>query len=84
MLAQYLHKTTPSHVAAAKYVLKYLKGNKNLSITFSTTDRTNFSNYLNFPPEALVNTVCNSNWGPQDVIKPREMDPAVLLYLFKP
>ena len=36
MLAQYIHSATPSHVAAARYVEKYLKGCKSLGITFTT------------------------------------------------
>ena len=38
LLAHYMHSTTPSHVAAAKYVLRYLKGTSHMSIRFSTRE----------------------------------------------
>ena len=36
MLARHLYSAKPSHVAAARYVMKYLKGYKSVVIAFTT------------------------------------------------
>ena len=48
ILAHYLHSAALSHVAAAKYNIKYLKGCKYLGIKFSTKENAKLSTFLNF------------------------------------
>eukprot|EP00957_Ditylum_brightwellii_P208746 15358763-Ditylum_brightwellii.AAC.1 len=68
ILAKYMHSATPSHVVAAKYVVKYLKGCKHLGITFSTKDRSKLEAYLNFLLDKSLTALTDTNWGPQDAM----------------
>ena len=39
ILSAYLHKVMPLHLGAVKHIIKYLKGSKNMRISFSTKSR---------------------------------------------
>eukprot|EP00957_Ditylum_brightwellii_P109886 8382447-Ditylum_brightwellii.AAC.1 len=72
MLSQHLTKATPSHVATAKNVVKYLKGCKNLSICFSMEHNSKLSAFLNFPiANNSLTSLANANWGLQDTSVPK-------------
>ena len=49
ILSAYLHKSTPSHLAAAKHVIKYIKGTTDLGICFSTFKKENLEAFIKFP-----------------------------------
>ena len=86
ILAKYMHCATPSHVMAAKYVVRYLKGCPDLGISFSYMDThpDNLQAYLNFPIEKNKPTgLTYANWGPQDASIPKPDDPPIKLDLFK-
>ena len=84
MLAHHLHSANPSHVAAARYVVKYLKGYKFLVITLTTKQSNDISAFLNFP--FLPNKLCalaDTKWGPQDASDTDPSSPPEQLDLFK-
>eukprot|EP00957_Ditylum_brightwellii_P148258 11287973-Ditylum_brightwellii.AAC.1 len=61
ILSPYMHTATPSHVAAAKYAVKYLKGNKHLGTKFSTYHNAKISMYIDFPIANSVTALTNAN-----------------------
>ena len=74
ILAKYQANLSAKHIAAAKYAIKYLKGTKNLGITFSSKAQNNNSitSFLNFPVNTpTVSALCDANWGPQDQSVPK-------------
>jgi len=69
LLAQ--HQSNPSigHMDAAKYVVKYLAGTKNLGIFFTSAKRSLLESFLHFPVDPTVLSLADANWGPQDATK---------------
>ena len=71
LLAHYMHSATPSHVAAAKHVLRYLKGTSHMGIRFSSRDDSHAAAYVKFPiPPSTILLITDANWGPQDASVP--------------
>lgn len=66
LLAQ--HQNTPSngHLEAAKHVVKYLAGTKNLGIYFTSKRHPILESFLHFPLNPQVLSISDANWGPQD------------------
>lgn len=81
LLAQHIHHATPSHIKAAKHVLRYLNGSRDHGIAFSTQTTTEVSSYVKFPvdPTQLMSQ-CDANWGPQDQSRPVPTDPPLDLF----
>lgn len=76
ILAQYNSNCSPGHIAAAKHVVRYLKGTPKLGI--------NISSFIKFPIDPTrLQALTDVNWGPQDQLVPKASDPPVLLELFK-
>ena len=67
LLSRYTHDPTMAHIKAAIRVIKYLKGTKNLAITFSSQSSKQLSAFVNFPVDnEMMLALTDSNWGPQD------------------
>jgi Reverse transcriptase (RNA-dependent DNA polymerase). len=49
IIAQYQSNPSPGHLDAAKHVLRYLKGTKNLGISFSSQRNTSLESFVKFP-----------------------------------
>jgi len=82
------HQSNPSkkHIAAAKYAIKYLKGTKELGLTFSSESQPNnqINGFLNFPINTpSVGALTDENWGPQDQSTPKPNMIYLKLDLFK-
>ena len=84
MLSVYLHNATHSHLSAAKYVIKYLKGTSDFGICISTKHKKSLEAFVKFPiePSNIVG-FSYANWGLQDVSVSKQNTPEVLLDLFK-
>ena len=81
ILAQHIHHATPSHIKAAKHVLRYLNGSRDHGIAFSTKTTTDISSYVKFPVDPTkFMSQCDANWGPQDQSKPTIADPPLELF----
>ena len=78
LLAQYLHRASPGHVASAKHVLRYLIGTSNLGIEFSPLPNPNTEAYVHFPLGAKPVALTDANWGPQDQSHPDPNNPEQL------
>ena len=62
----------------ARYVLQYLKGTKDLGVTFSSSSDQHVESFVKFPLPSTVLPLCNANWGPQDQSKPSTSNPPQL------
>ena len=84
ILSQYNNNCSPGHIAAAKYVIRYLKGTSNLGICFSSKQQQHLESYVQFPidPKELQ-ALTDANWGPQDQSVPLPNAPIKTLDLFK-
>ena len=81
MLSKYNHKATKGHLDAAKTVIRYLKGTRELGISFKTNNADKVTSFVKFPiPSNTITPFCDANWGPQDQSKPKGNDPAVDLF----
>ena len=62
------HQSNPStgHLEAAKHVVKYLAGTKNLGIYFTSQRCPILESFLHFPLPSHVLSMSDANWGPQD------------------
>ena len=84
MLAKYSRQPSQGHIDAALRVVRYLKGTKNLKISFSTRENPKLQSFLNFPlPQTTLSGLCDANWGPQDQSRPKEDQEQPELELFK-
>jgi len=86
ILAQYQNRPSRKHIAAAKYAIRYLKGTKQLGLTFSSESQSNdqIDGFLNFPVNTpSVSALTDANWGPQDQSVPKSNKPLPKLDLFK-
>eukprot|EP00957_Ditylum_brightwellii_P116033 8852145-Ditylum_brightwellii.AAC.1 len=72
LLAQYQTNLLPGHIQAAKYAIQYLKGTKDLGLTFSSCPNEHPESFLHFPvPSQTSIPFTDSNWDPQDQSKPK-------------
>ena len=84
ILSKYNTNCSPGHIAAAKHVVRYLKGTPSLGIKFSSSADSNISGFVKFPIDpSKIQALTDSNWGPQDQSVPKESEPPVHLDLFK-
>ena len=84
MLSRYLHKATPSHISAAKYAIKYLKGTLSYGIQFTSKHNISLEAFVKLPTDpSKVLTFTDANWGPQDASVPKSTDAPTYLDLFK-
>ena len=82
MLSYNLHNATPSHVTAAKYVIRYLAGTKDLGIHFTKGPNHALDSFVKFPV-TQVTGLCDANWGPQDQSHPTQDGTDEQLELYK-
>jgi hypothetical protein len=71
------HLQTPSsgHMAAAKHVLRCLKGSATRGIRFTTLGtHDKLTGYYDYPMASneKASSYCDANWGPQDMSQPTE------------
>ena len=67
LLAKYMSNPSVGHIHAAKHVIKYLKGTKDMGITFTTTPQMSLQSFVKFPTEEKkIYSLIDANWGPQD------------------
>ena len=67
LLAKYMSKPSIGHIHAAKHVIKYLKGTRDMGITYTTTPQMSLTSYVKFPTEdKKFFSLTDANWGPQD------------------
>ena len=79
LLAHHLHAATPSHVKAAKHVLRYLIGTIDLGIKFSPLADPTANAFVKFPLDKHKTTsLIDANWGPQDQSLPEPLNPSNL------
>ena len=71
ILAKYMSSPNSHHIAAAKRVIKYLKGTKDRGITFTSRINSTLNSFIKFPTNKSILSMCDSNWGPQDASKPK-------------
>jgi hypothetical protein len=83
MLAKYCCNPSKGHIDAALRVVKYLKGTRNLAISFSTTQSEPMQAFINFPLPPGLTGLCDANWGPQDQSKPNPKHPFPEIDIFK-
>ena len=84
ILAKFQHSPSPGHIGAARHVLKYLNGTKDLGISFHSNKYFNIQSFVNFPirGDIKLSAACDANWGPQDQSTPKTL-PRPELDLFK-
>ena len=72
MLAKYSAKPSHAHIDSAKYIIKHLKGSKDMGIHFATESNSEVEAFIKFPGanKTLV-AQTDTNWGPQDQSKPK-------------
>ena len=76
LLAQQQNKPSPGHIAAAKHVVKYLKGTKSLGISFHSDSPLNLQSFIHFPINtAKVYALTDTNWGSQNQSIPNPQEP---------
>ena len=84
IIAQYNSNCSPGHIDAAKYVIRYLIGTKDLGIKFSSKNNSDLESFVQFPLDPTKLTgFSDANWGPQGQSVPKETDEPVLLDFFK-
>lgn len=84
VLAKYQSNPTQQHIDSAKYVIKYIKGTKDMGITFDTIADINLTSFIHFPIKSnKITGICDANWGPQDQSVPNPSRPKHDLDLFK-
>jgi hypothetical protein len=66
LLAQHQNHPSTGHLEAAKHVVKYLVGTKNMGIYFTSKCRPILESFLHFPLPPQVLSMSDANWGPQD------------------
>jgi len=67
LLAQHQQSPSTGHLEAAKHVVKYLTGTKQLGIYFTSKRRPVLESFLHFPLNSQILSMSDANWGPQDV-----------------
>jgi len=77
LLATHMHKPSPGHVEAVKYVGKYILSTMDLGLQFCSKSTLALESHIHFPiasdsdsssPE--VTSFCDANWSPQDASLP--------------
>lgn len=66
LLAQHQSEPSSGHLAAAHHVVRYLASTKTLGIYFTSRHRSKLEAFLHFPLPAMVMSMSDANWGPQD------------------
>ena len=75
MLAKYMSRPSPGHIDAAKWVIRYIKGTKDLGIKFSSREDGQLSSYLKFKTNPKhIEALTDANWGPQDQSNPKKYE----------
>ena len=86
ILAQRQSNPSPGHLAAAKYVICYLKGTKSLGIAFHSDGNLNIQSFIHFPIPNLkvhLHAPSDANWGLQYQSIPNPQEPSEEVHLFK-
>ena len=65
-MAQHQNHPSTGHLEAAKHVVKYLVGTKNMGNYFTSKRRPILESFLHFPLPPQVLAMSDANWGPQD------------------
>jgi hypothetical protein len=82
LLSRYLSKPSQGHLDHCRHVLRYLKGTKDLGISFSTSSNATLSAFIHSPVEENVVALADANWGAQDQ-STKNLNTETLLPLFK-
>ena len=82
MLSKYLANPSQGHIDHCRHVLRYLKGTKNLGISFSTSSNATLSAFIHSPVEESIVSLADANWDAQDQSTKR-LKTETLLPLFK-
>ena len=84
LLAKHVCNPSLGHIAAAKRVLRYLKGTSNKGITFSSSTQSHVEAFIKSPlPPHQMMALTDTNWGPQDQSHPSKNKVLPSLDLFK-
>ena len=78
LLAQSQNRPSPGHLAAAKHIIKYLKGTKHLGIAFHSNSTLNIQSFIHFPfhkQKLKLHALTDANWGSQDASVPNPQAP---------
>ena len=81
ILSKYLSNPSRGHLDHCKHVLRYLKGTKDLGVSFSTNSNTTLSAFIHSPVDYMV-ALADANWGAQDQSTKR-LEEEILIPLFK-
>ena len=84
ILAQHQHRPNDKHIAAARYVIKYVLSTKSKGITFDSQTDDKLTSYVHFPiSTSKVTATSDANWGPQDQTQLPQHELPPELELFK-
>jgi hypothetical protein len=81
ILSKYLSNPSQGHLDHCKHVLRYLKGTKDLGISFTTASNSTLSAFIHSPIEEHLVALADANWGAQDQSTKR-LEKEILLPLF--
>jgi hypothetical protein len=82
ILSKYLSNPSQGHLDHCKHVLRYLKGTKDLRISFTTASNSRLSAFIHSPVEENLVALADANWGAQDQSTKR-LEKEILLPLVK-
>ena len=81
LLSQHQANPSPGHVAAAKFAVRYLKGTKDLGISFHSNQQLTMGSFVHFPVDKIrLSGMSDANWGPQHAKIPSVPSPPVPLW----
>ena len=84
ILAKHQNNPSPGHIAAAKYVIKYLKSTKSMGIAFHSDGKLNIQSFIHFSiPKTRIFAMTDANWGSQDQSVPNPQEPPTEIDLYK-
>ena len=85
MLAKYMSEPSLGHIHAAKHFIKYLKGTRQMGISFTTSPSTTLRSFVKFPHDQTnkLFSMSDANWGPQDQSSKRKNQSSNKIDIFK-
>ena len=79
LLAKYMLNPNSHHIAAAKRVIRYLKGTQERGIMYTSQKVSTLSSFIIFPTNidpTVITSMSDAKWGPQDQSRPDPKSPS--------
>ena len=71
LLAQFTSRPTHQHINAGKHIFRYLKGTKDMGISFDSRASSTLQSFVKFPLDpSTLTAFADANWGPQEQAVP--------------